>query len=73
MLVFPSVNDVKASMETRIRDNDIIAHRVHRHEPPVAAGEINVVFEDDNLIVVNKPSSIPVNIGMFSGLPAVNL
>ena len=47
-------------METVLRDNDLLYHRVHRHEPPVSAQPVEVVHEDSDILVVNKPSSIPV-------------
>jgi RluA family pseudouridine synthase len=56
-----TVNDIWATIDTKIKDNDVIAHKIHRHEPPVTAGDMEVVFEDDNVIVVDKPSSIPVH------------
>ena len=34
---------------------------VHRHEVPVAATPITIVHEDEDFLVVNKPSSIPVH------------
>jgi len=43
-----------------IKNNDLISHRVHRHEPPVIGDKINIIHKDDNLVVINKPPSIPV-------------
>ena len=31
-----------------------------RHEPPVTSQPIRIVHEDDEVLVINKPSSIPV-------------
>lgn len=39
----------------------MIAHTLHRHEPPVTEKLIEVVFEDDRLIVINKPAGVPVH------------
>lgn len=39
----------------------MIAHTLHRHEPPVTEKPIEVVFEDDRLIVINKPAGVPVH------------
>ena len=33
-----------------------------RHEVPVSSEEIKIIHMDDDLVVVNKPASIPVNI-----------
>lgn len=39
----------------------MIAHTLHRHEPPVTEKPIYVVFEDERLIVINKPAGVPVH------------
>lgn len=39
----------------------MIAHTLHRHEPPVTDKSVEVVFEDDALIVINKPAGVPVH------------
>ena len=54
------VNGVVANKDTLIKNNDLITHRVHRHEPPVVAERINIIHKDDDLVVINKPPSIPV-------------
>lgn len=43
-----------------LRNGDIFSHLTHRHEPPVTAEQLALLHEDDGLIVINKPSSIPV-------------
>lgn len=47
--------------DTIIRHNDLITHTVHRHEPPVTDKPIEIVHEDKNLFVINKPASIQVH------------
>ena len=44
-----------------LKNGDRISHTIHRHEPPVTAQSINIVHEDDDLIVINKPAGIPVH------------
>lgn len=39
----------------------MIAHTLHRHEPPVTETPIKIVFEDNCLIVINKPAGVPVH------------
>ena len=34
---------------------------MHRHEPPVTANPIEIVHEDEDLIVINKPAGVPVH------------
>ncbi|KAF9137116.1 hypothetical protein BG015_002842 [Linnemannia schmuckeri] len=44
-----------------IKNSDIVAHDIHRHEPPVANLPVKVVRTVDGVIIVDKPSSIPVH------------
>ncbi|KAI6250893.1 hypothetical protein HI914_01005 [Erysiphe necator] len=44
-----------------IQNGDIISHTLHRHEPPVTALPISILHEDDDIIVINKPSGLPVH------------
>ena len=55
------LNNKAADLCTVIRNGDMITHQVHRHEPPVTSRPIKVVFEDDDIIVIDKPSGIPVH------------
>lgn len=34
---------------------------IHRHEVPVQGGDLKIVHEDDEVIVIDKPSSVPVH------------
>ncbi|CAB4061638.1 Bifunctional protein RIB2,Uncharacterized protein C18B11.02c,RNA pseudouridylate synthase domain-containing protein 2 [Lepeophtheirus salmonis] len=45
----------------RLKHNDLLANIVHRHEVPVSSERINIIHMDDELVVVNKPASIPVH------------
>ena len=47
-------------MSTVVDHNDLVCHRVHRHEPPVTRQSLEILHSDSELVVVNKPSSIPV-------------
>ncbi|XP_049847833.1 pseudouridylate synthase RPUSD2-like [Schistocerca gregaria] len=44
-----------------IKEHDLIMHRVHRHEPPVSGQEIKIIYQDEKLVVIDKPGSIPVH------------
>ena len=50
-----------ASVDTVVKNGDVISHTLHRHEPPVTAQPIGIVHEDDDMIVINKPAGIPVH------------
>jgi tRNA pseudouridine synthase 8/2,5-diamino-6-(5-phospho-D-ribitylamino)-pyrimidin-4(3H)-one deaminase len=55
------INGKPTNLETIIRNGDSICHRTHKHEPAVTSREIRIVHEDDELVVINKPSGIPVH------------
>lgn len=55
------INDKVADLDTIIRNGDMIIHKIHRHEPAVTSRPIKTVFEDDNLLVIDKPGGIPVH------------
>ncbi|KAM4013447.1 pseudouridylate synthase RPUSD2 [Anomaloglossus baeobatrachus] len=44
-----------------LKDNDFLKNRVHRHEPPVTAQPLHILAETEDLVVVDKPSSLPVH------------
>ena len=49
-----------ATMETVLKHNDLLVHRVHRHEPPVSALSLNILHLDSDIVAIDKPHSIPV-------------
>lgn len=51
----------KVSVNAIVRDGDHFQHYQHRHETPVSAEPVVVHYEDDGIIVIHKPSSIPVH------------
>ncbi|ETN42285.1 uncharacterized protein HMPREF1541_04226 [Cyphellophora europaea CBS 101466] len=46
---------------TIVKNGDVVAHTLHRHEPPVSAQPVGVIHEDDSMIVIDKPSGVPVH------------
>lgn len=56
-----TINQKVANLETIVRNGDQISHRTHKHEPPVTSRKIKIVYEDDELVVIDKPSGIPVH------------
>lgn len=55
------VNDKQVPLDYRLKNSDRIVHNVHRHEPPVTDQSIDIIAETTDLLVVNKPASIPVH------------
>ncbi|KAG8126183.1 putative Pseudouridine synthase protein [Naja naja] len=42
-------------------NNDFLENTIHRHEPPVTAQTIEFIEDNDEVVVVDKPSSVPVH------------
>ncbi|KAI6650414.1 hypothetical protein LOD99_5851 [Oopsacas minuta] len=49
------------NVEVKVKNGDILTHLVHRHEPPVLTTPIEILFKNEDMFVINKPSSIPVH------------
>ncbi|CAG0894503.1 unnamed protein product [Darwinula stevensoni] len=56
-----TVNYEPVGLEYVIKGNDLMANTIHRHEVPVTAAPLKIVHSDENLIVIDKPSSIPIH------------
>ncbi|KAF9582627.1 hypothetical protein BGW38_010956 [Lunasporangiospora selenospora] len=56
-----AINGEIVSKDYIVQNSDIVSHNSHRHEPPVTDLPVRVVMEDNGVIVVDKPSSIPVH------------
>ncbi|XP_047506744.1 RNA pseudouridylate synthase domain-containing protein 2-like isoform X4 [Pieris napi] len=56
-----TVNYERVDPDYRLKHNDLLANVVHRHEVPVTSQPINLVHIDEDIVVVNKPASIPVH------------
>nr|CDS26944.1 ribosomal pseudouridine synthase [Hymenolepis microstoma] len=55
------VNCDKVPLDYILRDSDLLEHDVHRHELPILDNPIAVVHEDESVLVVNKPPSMPIH------------
>ncbi|OQV12083.1 RNA pseudouridylate synthase domain-containing protein 2 [Hypsibius exemplaris] len=55
------VNGIRSNVQHKIKNSDYIAHYMHRHEMPVTAEPIKIIAETDDMLVVDKPASIPVH------------
>ncbi|KAI0019274.1 pseudouridine synthase [Xylariomycetidae sp. FL0641] len=55
------VNGQQISPDYVLTNGELVSHTVHRHEPPVMDAPIQILHEDEDMIVINKPSGIPVH------------
>nr|XP_033807163.1 RNA pseudouridylate synthase domain-containing protein 2-like [Geotrypetes seraphini] len=44
-----------------LKNNDFLRNTAHRHEPPVTAQPVCILAENEDIVVVDKPSSLPVH------------
>lgn len=56
-----AVNDKKVGTDYEIKNGDKIVHSVVRRETPVLRTPIQIVKQDSEVLIVNKPASIPVH------------
>lgn len=55
------VNGEPCNFDHILRDNHFVLNRNHRHELPVLAAPIKVIYEDKDTLVVDKPPSVPIH------------
>ena len=56
------INNKKVTNDYILKDNDFLTHLTIRKENPIISKKLEIVFEDENYLVVDKPSSWPVHI-----------
>ncbi|KAG5957423.1 hypothetical protein E4U58_006062 [Claviceps cyperi] len=55
------INGKSVGPDYVIQNGDLVSHTMHRHEPPVTAEPVGIIHEDNDMIVINKPSGVPVH------------
>eukprot|EP01028_Stygiella_incarcerata_P007317 TRINITY_DN3021_c0_g1_i1.p1 TRINITY_DN3021_c0_g1~~TRINITY_DN3021_c0_g1_i1.p1 ORF type:complete len:533 (+),score=123.49 TRINITY_DN3021_c0_g1_i1:62-1600(+) len=56
------VNGLAVPIDYVVKDNDLITHRIHRHEKPIwDVRRIPIVFRTPDITVVSKPPSMPIH------------
>ncbi|GAB2249210.1 hypothetical protein Droror1_Dr00012569 [Drosera rotundifolia] len=55
------VDDQNVSVSYRVKTSHKISHFLHRHEPPVMAWDVSILHEDEDVLTICKPASIPVH------------
>lgn len=56
-----TVNKLAAGVDQVLKNGDLISHRTHKHEQPVSSRPIKIVYEDDDMVVIDKPGGIPAH------------
>ncbi|KAH7982068.1 hypothetical protein HPB52_002863 [Rhipicephalus sanguineus] len=56
-----TVNNKPVGTDYRLKDNDLLANTLHRHEVPVLGAPIKILHDADDMVVIDKPPSIPVH------------
>ncbi|QPG76557.1 hypothetical protein FOA43_003947 [Brettanomyces nanus] len=51
----------KILMDLPLESGDLVIHKEHKHERPVSDTKIKIVHNDQNILVVDKPSGIPMH------------
>ncbi|XP_043554237.1 RNA pseudouridylate synthase domain-containing protein 2 [Chiloscyllium plagiosum] len=55
------LNEETADLNTVLKNNDFMRNTVHRHEPPVTDQPLTILTQNQEVVVVDKPASIPVH------------
>lgn len=58
---FLTINNERVTSDYVFKHNDLLANIVHRHEVPVTSDTIDIIHIDKDIVVINKPASIPVH------------
>eukprot|EP00026_Physarum_polycephalum_P008589 Phypoly_transcript_08677.p1 GENE.Phypoly_transcript_08677~~Phypoly_transcript_08677.p1 ORF type:complete len:365 (+),score=49.60 Phypoly_transcript_08677:135-1229(+) len=56
-----SVNGTTRDPNHQIKHEDVIHHKLHRHEPTVLNSPIKIVADTPDVLAIDKPSSIPIH------------
>lgn len=56
-----TINNEPVTADYVLKHNDLLSNVVHRHEVPVTSNPIGIVHIDKEIVVVNKPASMPVH------------
>ncbi|XP_077503239.1 pseudouridylate synthase RPUSD2-like [Amblyomma americanum] len=56
-----TVNSRPVGTDYRLKDNDLLANTLHRHEVPVLGAPIKILHNSHDMVVIDKPPSIPVH------------
>ncbi|KAJ3112048.1 hypothetical protein HDU96_005000 [Phlyctochytrium bullatum] len=49
-----SVNGARVTPDYLVQNEDLVSHAMHRHEPPITADPLKIVYEDDRILLIAK-------------------
>ncbi|KAH9260325.1 hypothetical protein BASA81_001495 [Batrachochytrium salamandrivorans] len=57
------INNLPCTLETVVKPHDVLFQTMHRHEPPVlhVSAEEMIVYDDGDIVVINKPCTVPIH------------
>ncbi|GAB4860381.1 hypothetical protein Ancab_035539 [Ancistrocladus abbreviatus] len=55
------VDGQNVSVSYKVKPSEKISHFLHRHEPPVMAWDVSILQEEEDVVTVCKPASVPVH------------
>ncbi|CAK7238686.1 MAG: DRAP deaminase [Sporothrix thermara] len=55
------VSDKIVGPDHVLKNGERVSHTLHRHEPPVTPDPVEIIHEDDDMLVINKPAGVPVH------------
>ncbi|GMH23459.1 hypothetical protein Nepgr_025302 [Nepenthes gracilis] len=55
------VDGQNVSVSYKVKSSEKISHFLHRHEPPVMACDVTILLEEEDVVTVCKPASVPVH------------
>ena len=56
------INNTKVEPSYKLKRNDFLTHLTIRKENPIIDTQLEIIYDDDNYLAVNKPSSWPVHV-----------
>eukprot|EP00127_Corallochytrium_limacisporum_P003480 Clim_evm108s149 gene=Clim_evmTU108s149 len=56
-----TINGERTSLDYKFKDRDLMENETHRHERPVIDAKLEVQEIDQNVLLVNKPASLPIH------------
>uniref|UniRef100_A0A915IXC2 Pseudouridine synthase n=1 Tax=Romanomermis culicivorax TaxID=13658 RepID=A0A915IXC2_ROMCU len=56
-----TVNNETKPLDYILKEHDVLTNIAHRHEVPILDRPFKIVLEDENVLIIDKPCSLPVH------------